>query len=158
MGETEEECETRYGKASTLDPDRYVVGLGRDDEAPQLEPEKSLKYSKKGVSLYIGFINGRAVRIQYSFDRTAPLERGEINALLDVNAPDRKWYYEFRNPFAFKGAPPDGMGQDAGIFWSTDGGFYATFTLRSPHLTIMKSPLMPTFRFDRATLGSLEGF
>jgi hypothetical protein len=158
LGETEEECERRYGKASTPDPDGYVVGLGRDDESPQLEPEKRLQYSKNGVSLYIGFIDGKAVRIQYSFDRTAPLERSEIKALLDLSAPNRKWYYQFRNPFALTGEPPDGLGQDAGIFWSTDGEFYATFTLRSPHLTIMKSPLMPTFRFDRSTAGSLEGF
>jgi hypothetical protein len=159
LGETEQECEKRYGKPSTPDPEGYVVGLGRDDETPQLEPEKRLQYSKNGVLLFIGFIDGKAVRIQYSFpNRTNPLERNEIEALLELNAPDRKWYYEFRHPFALTGGPPDGVGQDAGIFWSTDGEFFASFTRRSPHFTIMKSPLMPTFRFDRSAPKSLEGF
>jgi hypothetical protein len=157
LGETEEQCEKRYGKASV--PEGLISNFGRDAKTPTLKEDKVLQYRRDGMTIYVGFIDGKASSIQYSFfmGRETPLDRQEVEALLKINAPDRQWYYNFENPFVLTGDPPKELGKDSGIFWSTDGEYYAFFSNAVPIFTISRMGLRPIFRFENTEPESLEG-
>jgi hypothetical protein len=157
LGETEEQCEKRYGKASV--PEGLISNYGLGAKTPTLKEDKLLQYTKDGMTIYVGFIDGKASSIQYSFfmGRKTPLERHEVEALLKINAPERQWYYNFEHPFVFTGDPPEELGKDSGIFWSTDGEYYAFFSRGVPIFTISRMGLRPIFRFENTEPRSLEG-
>ena len=157
LGETEEQCEKRYGKASV--PEDLISNFGWDAKTPTLKEDKVLQYTKDGMTIYVGFIDGKASSIQYSFfmGRKTPLERHEVEALLKINAPERQWYYHFTDPFALDGNPEKDLTKDSGIFWSTDGEYYAFFSRGTPVFTISRMGLRPIFRFESTEPQSLEG-
>ena len=158
LGDTEEQCEKRYGNASV--PEDLISNFGWHAKATTLKEDKVLQYTKDGMTIYVGFIDGKAASIQYSFfmARKTPLERHEVEALLKINAPDRQWYYHFENPFVLTAEPsPKELGNDSGIFWSTDGEYYAFFSQGVPIFNISRTGLRPVFRFENTEPKSLEG-
>jgi hypothetical protein len=157
LGETEEQCGKRYGGASV--PEGLISNFGRDAKTPTLKEDKVLQYTKDGMTIYVGFIDGKASSIQYSFfmGRKTPLQRHEVEALIQINAPDRQWYYNFEHPFLLTSDPPEELGKDSGIFWSTDGEYYAFFSRGVPIFTISRMGLRPIFRFENTEPKSLEG-
>jgi hypothetical protein len=162
LGETEEQCEHRYGKplAPKRTEHKDLALLKIDAAEPVLKEEKFLSYKKDGTFISIGFIEGKAVSIQYWFDwknKTA-LERDKIEGLLKLNAPGCEWYYDFEHPLVLESEPIEKPGKDGGVFWSTDGQYYAFFSRVMPIFKIMRAGLRPVFRFDQVMPLSLEGF
>lgn len=157
LGETEEQCEKRYGEPSV--PKDLFSNFGWGAKTPVLKKEKVLQYKKDSMTIYVGFIDGKAASVQYSFitGRKTPLQRHEIEALLNINAPNRQWYYHFVNPFALDGKPSGELSEDSGIFWSTDGEYYAHFSRSFPVFGISRIGLRPIFRFENTEPKSLEG-
>ena len=50
LGETEEQCEKRYGKASL--PENLIGNFGWDAKTLTLKEEKMLEYAKDGTTIY----------------------------------------------------------------------------------------------------------
>ena len=155
LGETEEQCEKRYGKPSAPGD---LISVRHFEVEPSQDTDKTLRYSKDGVRVLVSFAGGKAVSMQYHFEREAPLSRGEIEALLKLNAPECRWHYNFEHPFVLSGDPPEELGEDSGILWSTDGKYYAAFGRRTPMFAIMEATLRPVLRLDQPIPSSLEGF
>jgi hypothetical protein len=167
LGETEAECEERYGKPVPYeDPIKqrpHIPGQA----APAEAPEKQLLYNTDKAEILVGLIDGRAASIQYKFrgsedSEPAPLEGPNLKALLDANAPDVSWLYMPDHPYTLdpkveQPASPGDKWQLRGTLISTDGQLYAFFMVSPPTLVICRTSLRPTFQLDQAAPVDLEG-
>ncbi len=167
LGETEAQCEERYGKPVPYEPPvkgrAYIPGQA----TPAESPEKQLLYNTDKVEVLVGFINGRAASIQYRFkgsedSEPARLSGQKLKALLDANAPDTSWLYMPDHPYTLdpkveQPASPGDKWQLRGTLISTDGQLYAFFMVSPPTLVICRTSLRPTFQLDQAAPVDLEG-
>jgi len=104
LGETFEECVTRYGKGTELSLDHY-------------------RFTKNNIEIEVHLKDGKGVSISYT--KTVSLTEAQIQQLLAVNAPGKKWKRAnigANNRFVV--APKD--------FESSDGELVAHITISSP--------------------------
>jgi len=167
LGETEAQCEERYGKPVPYDDPIKQRPNIPGQAAPAESPEKQLLYNTDKVEVLVGFINGRAASIQYRFkgsedSEPAPLAGAKLKALLDANAPDASWLYMPDHPYTLdpKAEQPASLGdrwQLRGTLISTDKQLYAFFMVSPPTLVICGTSLRPTFQLDQTAPVDLEG-
>ena len=83
IGETEAECQQRYGKP---------VNQAMADMMPILNGAVNHSYSYQGWNIRVAFVNGKAVRVYYS-KLSAPMEikADEVKAILEGEANGGKW-------------------------------------------------------------------
>jgi hypothetical protein len=157
LGETEEQCEKRYGKPSVFTdpfPNRPTIP---GEAAPAQNVDKQLLYNTPSAEVLVGFIDGKAASVQYMFNSTndqppSRLTGQFIDALLRANAPSASWLYNWDHPFALDpkadDAPAGKRWQLKGTLFSTDGQLYAFFDVSPPIFLIQRTSLRPTFRWE----------
>lgn len=79
IGESEKQCEARYGTPVSSDVD------------PLLGDQKSALYKKSGFLVRITFLTGRAVSIRFEKEDKSPLTIGQIRLLLAFNSGSANW-------------------------------------------------------------------
>jgi hypothetical protein len=155
LGETEDQCEVRYGAPTTA---KDVVTIRQKYGTPQLEVDKKQLYNKGGAEIIVGFIDGKAASIQYYFARKDALSKEEILQLLRINAPESTWFYDLNHPFGLTGPAPEGLHEDGGVLWTEDGSLFASFRRRTPMISIWTSGLRATLPPSDIDSPSLQGF
>ena len=156
LGETEEQCEKRYGKPSVFTdpfPNRPTIP---GEAAPAQKVDKQLLYNTPSAEILVGFIDGTAASVQYTFTSTndqSPRLTGQfINGLLKANAPSASWLYNPDHPYTLDpkadDAPAGKRWQLQGTLFSTDGELYAFFDVSPSIFLIQRTSLRPTFKWD----------
>jgi len=167
LGETEAQCEERYGKPVPYEnPVKGRAHIPGQAE-PAETPEKQFLYNTDKVEILVGFIDGRAASIQYIFkdsnaSQAAPLTGAKLKGLLDANAPAASWLYMPDHPYTLDptAKPPASLGDRGrlrGRLISTDGQLYAFFKIAPPTLVICRTSLRPTLQLDQNATVDLEG-
>jgi hypothetical protein len=152
IGETEKECADRYGAPSV--PKDLIEVKDLDGIEPTVREDKVLEYHKDGATIYIEFLRGKAVSMQYFFhERKEPLRLSHLTALLQRNLPQHKWLYNFNVPVVLTDDPA----QVEATLVSTDGQYYAVFKAQPGLFLITQSNLRPTFRPDNSPTPELNG-
>lgn len=108
LGETESQCETRYGKP---------VSMGKADESGL----KHSTYQSGGFEITVDFLKGVAEKMYFRKRPVDPTEE-EMNILLEANAQGHKWQQTERG--------------DAVTRWRRDDGAEAWFSPFSAALGI----------------------
>ena len=80
LGETEAECEARYGKCIA------VLSI-----EPSALADSSLAFLKEGIKVTISFWKGRAVEVLYGSESLRALSRDGVLTLLAANAAGSEW-------------------------------------------------------------------
>ncbi len=79
LGESEKQCDARYGTAVSSDVD------------PLLGEQKSLLFKKNGFLVRITFLSNRAGSIRYEKEDRTQLTGDQIKLLLQFNASNANW-------------------------------------------------------------------
>jgi hypothetical protein len=79
LGESEKQCENRYGTPTGTDVD------------PLLGDQKSVLYKKNGFVIRITFLNGRAGSIRFEKEDRSAITQDQIRLLLQFNSNGAEW-------------------------------------------------------------------
>jgi hypothetical protein len=117
LGQTVEQCDQRYGTpVETKRPpggsETWVSNIGRS-------------YKRDGLSISVGFVGGKAVRIQYDAP-SAILDAEKLQGLMDINTQERTWSLPVKSQ----------VGLEEVNYYSSDGGWIrASLYHTSPNTT-----------------------
>ena len=132
IGETLEECKTRYGNPAEIKKDTAL-------------------FSKNGMTVSVHFIDGRVDAITYyktdpkNSKKTICPSDAEVNILLQANAQDGPWKMELSR-------------RNHAIWWNKERGLSALRTPQELVISIHDPIAYKAYQERKAAVRNLEGF
>jgi hypothetical protein len=132
IGETLEECKTRYGKPVEIKKDTAL-------------------FFKSGMTVSVHFIDGKVVEIRYyktdpkDSKKTICPSDAEVEILLQANAQDGPWKMELAR-------------RNHAIWWNEERGLSASRTPQELVISIHHPDTYKAYQERKAAVRNLEGF